>query len=233
MTAESISAGDDPRRLLADVRGLAQRVRLDQRVTWLPLLVLGLVSLGAIVVHRLTSPELLECQAMPDGSQVCQVWFQAVQIYWWVALVAAYVLIAVGYRRVARKRGLGTRMWPYVITGVALVVISAAVSGVWGVLDNPYFPDVPPASVQFLLRLADPTGAIGVALLVLAWLERRPALLIFTVGYLVVALTPINFGWGEHWGSNWEFAPQLVINGGLLLLGSAGFLLAHRLRRPR
>ena len=34
MTTDSVPAGGDPRRLLSDVRTLAHRVRLDQRVTW-------------------------------------------------------------------------------------------------------------------------------------------------------------------------------------------------------
>jgi hypothetical protein len=71
------------------------------------------------------------------------------------------------------------------------------------------------------------------ALLLLAWLERHVALLLFTIGYLTVVLVPINFGWGAHWGPHTWFIPQLVINGGVLLLGSAGFALAQRLRRPR
>ncbi|SCL73202.1 hypothetical protein GA0070608_5451 [Micromonospora peucetia] len=70
-------------------------------------------------------------------------------------------------------------------------------------------------------------------LLVLAWLERHPALLVFAFGYLAVVLVPINFGWGVHWGGRWHDAPMLIIGGGVLLLGSAGFGLAHRLRRPR
>ncbi|MFI6261503.1 hypothetical protein [Micromonospora sp. NPDC051006] len=232
MTSESIPAGGDPRRLLADARDLARRVRLAQRVTWLPLLVLALVTFGAILVYRFSQPVLSDCQPMADG-QVCKAWYRTAQFYWWAALVLAYVVIAGGYLRVARARGLGTRVLPYVLTGVALVVLSAAVSGVWSILDHPYYPDEPPAFVQFLFRLVDPTGAIGLALLVLAWLERRVALLLFALGYLAVVLVPINFGWGVGWGSQWAFAPQLVINGGLLLLGSAGFALAQRLRRPR
>ncbi len=74
---------------------------------------------------------------------------------------------------------------------------------------------------------------LGWALLVLAWLERHVALLVFALGYLTVVLVPITFGWGAHWGSDGEFAPMLVISGGLLLLGSAGFALAQRLRQPR
>jgi hypothetical protein len=87
--------------------------------------------------------------------------------------------------------------------------------------------------VLFVDRLIGPWGMIGIALLVLARLERNIALFAFTIGYLAVVLVPINFGWGVGWGPLWGFAPQLVINGGLLLLGSAGFALAPRLRRPR
>lgn len=75
--------------------------------------------------------------------------------------------------------------------------------------------------------LVEPAGATGVALLVLAWLERHLALLLFAVGYLVVVLVPVNFGWGTHWGSVWGFAPQTVINGSVLLLGGLGFALAQ------
>ncbi len=103
----------------------------------------------------------------------------------------------------------------------------------WFRLDSPAYTDHPSTVVQLLFRLLDPTGAIGLALLVLAWLERHLALLLFTLGYLAVVLVPINFGWGVHWGSQWHFAPMLVISGGVLLLGSAGFALAQRLRRPR
>ncbi|AVT37761.1 hypothetical protein [Plantactinospora sp. BB1] len=232
MTTDSVPAAGDPRRLLADARDLARRVRLAQRVTWLPLLVLALVTFGAILVYRFGDPVLSDCQPV-DRGQVCKVWYRSAQLYWWTALVLAYVVIAGGYLRVARARGLGTRVRPYVLTGVALVVLSAAVTVAWRLLDNPYFPDTPPALVQFLFRLFDPTGAIGLALLVLAWLERRVALLLFALGYLTVVLVPINFGWGVGWGDRWGMAPQLVINGGLLLLGSAGFALAQRLRRPR
>jgi hypothetical protein len=65
---------------------------------------------------------------------------------------------------------------------------------------------------------------------VLAGLERHVALLLFALGCLLV---PLNFGWGVHWGAATWFIPQLLIDGGVLLLGGAGFALAQRLRRPR
>ena len=231
MTTDSVPAGGDPRQLLADTRGLARRVRVAQRVTWLPLLVLAVVTFGAILVYRFSEPVLSDCRVLPDG-QTCRVFHRTPQIYWWTALVLAYVVIAAGYLRVARGRGLGTRVRPYVLTGVAFVLLSAAVTVTLLVLGDPYRPDTPPATFGFLLRLADPITVTGWALLVLAWLERHVALLVFALGYLTVVLVPITFGWGAHWGSNWQFAPMLVINGGLLLLGSAGFALAQRLQ-PR
>jgi hypothetical protein len=232
MTSDTVPAGGDPRRLLADTRSLARRVRLAQRVTWLPLLVLALVIFGAIPVYLWGHQVLSDCQPVADG-QVCRTWLRDAQIYWWTALALAYVVIAGGYLRVARARGLGGRVLPYVLTGVGLVVLSAAVSAVLVHAELWAYPDTPSTAVLVLLRLLDPTGAIGLALLVLAWLERHLALLLVTLAYLAVALVPITFGWGLHWGGGLQFAPSLILCGGVLLLGSAGFGLAHRLRRPR
>lgn len=230
MTSDAVPAGGDPRRLLADARDLARRVRLAQRVTWLPLLVLAVVTFGAIPVYRFGHPVVSDCRAAGDG-ETCRVWFQAASFYWWTALVLAYVVIAGGYLRVARARGLGTRVLPYVLTGVALVVLSAAVTAALLLIHPLPHPESPSALVVFLLHLLDPTAMIGLALLVLAWLERRAALLLFALGYLAVVLAPIGPGWGTR--SWWGFSTQLAINGGLLLLASAGFALAPRLRRPR
>jgi hypothetical protein len=232
MTTEPVPSGGDPRRLLSDARDLARRVHLDQRVTWLPLLVLALVTFGAIPAHEVA--RISDCHAVNNG-QVCKVPSQTVTFYWLAALVLAYVVIAGGYLRVARARGVDARVLPYAVTGVALVGLGFAFVAVWIRLhpDPLTHPEEPSAFAQFLAQLLDPPGAIGLALLVLAWLERHVALLLFTLGYLTVVLVPINFGWGQHWGPETSFIPQLVINGSALLLGSAGFALAQRLRRPR
>jgi hypothetical protein len=224
MTTDSVPAGDDPRRLLANARQLAHRVRLAQRVTWFPLLVLGAVSFVAIPVERY-GPRVVNCQTAGTGT-TCRFWLESAVIYWPLALLLAYAAIAYCYVRVARARGLSTRVLPYVFTGVALAALLTAVG-----LTLHYLvpqPMTPPGAVVRLFRLVEPAGAIGLALLVLAWLERHLALLLFTLGYLVVVLVPVNFGWGTHWGLNWGFAPALVISGGMLLLGGLGFALAQR-----
>ena len=53
------------------------------------------------------------------------------------------------------------------------------------------------------------------------------ALLVFTLGYLVIVLVPITFGWVIPL-SPWSFLPRLVIGGSVLLLGGIGFALAQR-----
>jgi hypothetical protein len=151
--------------------------------------------------------------------------------FWPPALLLAYAAIAVCYVRVVRARGLGAWVLPYALTGVALTVVFTAA---W-VAARLYFPSHPhtfPYWVLVLDRLIAPWGTIGVALLVLARLERNVALLVFTLGYLTVALVPIDFGW--HWqgqGIRTSFLPQQIIDGTVLLLGAIGFALAGRRHR--
>lgn len=226
MTTESVPTGD-PRRLLSDVRTLAHRVRLDQRVTWVALLVLAAVTFAAIPFdyYFLVS----HCVPAGDG-KLCSFSREGALYYWPPALLLAYGLIALGYVRVARARGLGTRVRPYVITGGVLTVLFAAA---W-VAARLYFPSHPTQFSSWVLvvdRLIAPWGTIGVALLVLARLERNVALLVFTLGYLAVVLVPIDFGWGHGYGIRTTFLPQQVINGAVLLLGAIGFALARRRRR--
>jgi hypothetical protein len=197
----------------------------------LPLLALALVTFGAILVLRVSEPVTTNCKAL-DGGEVCKVWDPAAQSYWLVALVAAYVVVSRAYLRIARDRGVDARVRPFVIAGAALALVMfglvAAGAGAWFVSDPRELLD-PSTSLQVLFRLLTPAGAIGLALLVLAWLERNVALLVFTVAYLAVVLVPTTFTWGGGWGE----APPLIISGAVLLLGSAGFATAQRLRRTR
>jgi hypothetical protein len=230
MTSDSIRTGDDPRRLpadprrlLADSRRLTQEVRLDRRVTWLPLLVLAGTLLLAAPVYRLGN--VMHCH--PDGS--CQLTQQTPVIYWPLALAAAYAAIAYWYQRVARARGLSPRLLPYVVTGVAMVAVFLGAQ--W--FGHHYLRVHPPAHpfsplIMALDALVAPSGLIGLALLVLVWLERNFALLLFTVGYLAVVMTQGAYSWLGNHGPYWFLLAPLVINGAVLLLGAAGFAQAQR-----
>ena len=213
----------DAHRLLSDVRALTGRVRRDQRLTWAALLILAAVTFVAIPVDYAGMD--VDCTG-----DVCAFDRIGVHYYWPVALLLAYAAIALSYVRAARARGLGARVMPYAITGTVLTVLFVAA---WAGI-RIYFDSHPPITfpewVLVLDRLIAPAGTIGIALLVLARLERNVALLVFTLGYLAVVLVPIDFGWHAHSSVRAEFVPQQVINGVVLLLGAAGFALAGRRR---
>ena len=229
MTTESAYPGDDPHRLLASTRELARGVHRAQRATWFPLLVLAVVTFASIPV--LYGHHTLTCKAVPPAGRVCGVYSTAAFVYWPIALVLAYAAIAAFYIHRSRARGVGTRVWPYVTAGIIIAVVLTCAS-LWAAHHPPAGGyDIlwlhGPQSLGLFLRLASPSGAIGLALLVLAWAERNRALLVFTLGYLVIVLVPITFGWVMPL-SPWSFLPRLVIQGSVLLLGGIGFALAQR-----
>ena len=224
MATETAYPGDDPHRLLSNARKLAQRVRKEQRATWFPLLVFAALTFASIPVRRYSGHHL-DCLAVP---RICTVYSDAEFVYWPIALVLAYVAIAAFYIRRSRARGVGTRVRPYAIAGI---IVAVALTGValWE-LHNP--PVENPIGLNGLpYRLASPGAAIGLALLVLAWVERNCALLLLTLAYLAAVLVPITFGWVQH-DPPWYSYP-VVFQGSVLLLGGIGFALAQRpLRSP-
>lgn len=238
MTTDSASPGDEPRQLLGTAHELARRVRKAQRATWFPLVVLAAVTFAAIPVDRYSPVArgacgVIRAAAGPSGYG-CTVARTAGLVYWPIALVVAYAVIATWYLRTSRARGVGTRVWPYVTAGIVIAAVASGVSlwtyhhilaGEWDILGLRVGP---PQSQILVSRLAGPADAIGLALLVLAWAERNRALFVLTLGYLAVVLVPVNFGWVITPPSPWFYLPQLVIQGSVLLLAGIGFALAQR-----
>lgn len=229
MTAHSIPADGDPRRLLSDLRSLSHRVRADQRMTWVALLVLGVATLAAIPVDWFG----MQVTCGPDGG--CEFARNGMLYYWIPATPLVYAAIAFFYLRAARARGLGGRVLPYAITGAATtIVFPAAWLAVTTYFSSHPMPDQPLPYWWFVLdRLVMPWGMIGVTLLVLAWLERNTALLVFTLGYLALVLLvlPMNDGFSSpHLGVRAAMAgPQLIV-GAVLLLAALGFRVVGRRR---
>lgn len=224
MTTDSVPAAGDPRRLLSDVRTLAERVRRDRQVTWVALLVLAAVTFVAIPFDWFFLER--DCQTVADGV-ICHV--RNVSFYWPPALLLAYAAIAVTYIGIARTRGLGARVLPYVLSGVALTALHTA-AWLWMrlYLDSHPVPTHPfPYWLMLLDRMVAPWGTIGLALLVLAWLERNVALVAFTLGYLAVVLVPLNVAYRSTWDITGFLGPQ-IFDGVVLLLGAVGFGLARK-----
>jgi hypothetical protein len=239
MTTESASPAGDPRQLLSGADELARRVRRAQRATWFPLVVLAVVTFAAVPVDRY-GHYATTCTAAgsagPAG-RVCVTLAAAAAVYWPVALVAAYAAVAAFYFRRARARGIGTRVWPYVTAGIIIAVLVTGAS-LWAA-SHPAAGEsdilglhLQAQSLGLLFRLVNAFGAIGLALLVLAWAERNRALLVFTLGFLAVMLIPPDsLGWAVARSSPWSFLPHLVINGSVLVLGGVAFALAQRSAR--
>lgn len=238
MTDQKGSRVEAARQTLSTTRHLAHRVRLAQRSTWFPLVLLGLVVLAAAPFYRMGRHAVVCDPALGarGGVQIIhrgtcvQVVSWPAGVYWMVAFVLAYTAIAAVYLHRARRRGVGVRILPYVGTGIGAGLVFGIAAAWSHQLDLAgRFPSGPVAVGMV------PLVSIGLTLFVLARLERNRALLVFTVGYSVLALLVCGIGTrrlgldaGAGLGPMWGFLPGLILAGGALLLGGIGFALAQR-----
>ncbi|WP_149030435.1 hypothetical protein [Kitasatospora sp. MBT66] len=248
MTDASVPSSGAPQEVLASLGDLTRRVRAAQRATWFPLLLFGVLTLGGILVDRLTFrvEEVTPCPPGPSRADVvltvCTAAKQGSPLYWTAGIALVYAATAVFYVRRARARGVGSPIRPYVLTGVALVVVVAATMFWVGRngIPQPGEPldfwslqlDPGAGTTQFLERLTGEAAAVGLPLLVLSWVERSRALLLFALAYLLLELVPISTGWaGIGAASPWSGLPRLIVPGVFLLLGALGFALVQLPRR--
>lgn len=226
MANHPIPSRDDPQNLLSTTRDLTRRVRLTQRGAWFPLVVFAAVTLAATPFNRY-GPHPVHCTSARGGGQVCIAYSALALWYWPVALLAAYVAISWFYLHRAHQRGVGTRVQPYVVVGAVLTLLSTAWA-LW-VYAHPAFlvealriGSAQPAT--YLDRMASPAGAIGLALLLLAWIERSWPLLALTAVYLIVQTSTVGIGARFSHPSPWAFLPHLLADSAVLLIG--GVILA-------
>jgi len=244
MTDASVPSPDTPHDVLASLGDLTRKVRAAQRGTWFPLLLLGALTLGGILVSRFTFEVLtVPCPAADsaDGTG-CTLIRQGSPVYWTLGLALAYTATAFFYLRRSRARGVGTPVRPYILTGIALVGLVTA-TAFWSIRQGMVQPgdqvdfwglrlDPTSGVTMFLERLTGNATAVGLPLLVLSWVERSRALLLLTVVYLAIELVPLTTGWaGIPVSSPWSGLPRFGVPGVLLLLGALGFGLAELPRR--
>jgi hypothetical protein len=150
-------------------------------------------------------------------------------IYWTVALAGAYFVITGFYVVRARRRGVGTRIGPYVIAGLAGVALVAVL---W--LAQRYLGGQSRYPSALVVHGLNPLLAIGLALFALAWAERSRALLVFAAANLAALLANSydidgllrDHGWRVPMA--WTFTPRLWAAAAVLLLAGAAFAAAGR-----
>jgi len=211
-------------------------VRATQRATWFPLLVLAAVTFAAVPVYRFGHYELT-CRNQPGGGRACLVWNTTSLVYWPIALVLAYVVIAAFYLHRARTRGVGTRVYPYAAVGIVLAVVTGGAAA-WLATHPPvgtfalFGLHLGPGPAGWVFPLVSPAFAVGLGLVALAVVERSWALALLAVGYLAFAVVPgQDLGWVLRYPSPWAQVPRLVIGGGVLLVAGLLFAVAQRPRR--
>jgi hypothetical protein len=247
MADASVPSPGTPHEVLAGLGDLTRRVRAAQRGTWFPLLLLGALTLGGILVSRFTfKVETVPCPATDPAAgtgctQVTQI-TQGSPVYWPIGLALAYAATAFFYIRRSRNRGVGTPVRPYILTGIALVGLVTA-TATWSLRHGMPQPgeqldfwglhlDPTSGVTRFFERLTGNATAVGLPLLVLAWVERSRTLLLLTAVYLAIELVPLTTGWaGIPSTSPWSAVPRYGVPGVLLLLGALGFALAELSRQ--
>jgi hypothetical protein len=245
MTEDSGRAAESSRQLLLGTRELTRRVRRAQRGAWFPLVLLGLVAAGAAPFYRVGPHPHATCTAIVTrgpggiaagpgtGAVKCFIAFGwPAFIYWVIALAAAYAVVAGFYVLRARRRGVGARIRPYVIAGLAGVMLVAVL---W--LVQRYLGSQTRYPSALVVHGLNPLLAIGLALFALAWAERSRALLVFAAANLAAVVG--NFydidgllrDHGLAVSLPWTFVPRLWAAAAVLLLAGAAFAIAGRQRR--
>jgi hypothetical protein len=144
-----------------------------------------------------------------DRGACIQVVGWPVGIYWIIAFVLAYVAVAAFYLYRARSRGVGARVLPYVGAGIAAGLVFGIASAGRQQLNMERYFLTGPVAVGMV-----PLISIGLALLVLARVERNWPLLAFATGYLVVAALACGMSMrrlgptvGSNLGPMWRCVP--------------------------
>src|SRR3569833_1519346 len=237
MSDESVPTTDKTQQVRSTTDQLTRRARQAQRGTWSPPALLGLVVVAAAPFYRLgrhtvTCDPALGARGgveIIDRGVCVQVVGWPSGVYWILALVLAYAAIAAFYVFRARSRGVGSRVLPYVGAGSAVGLVFGGASAWTQELKLESYSPAGPVAVGLV-----PLVAISLALFVLARMERSWAVLAFAAGRQErgrqIAGGGIRRGLGWDLPATWGFLPNLLLAGGVLLLGGAGFALAERYR---
>jgi hypothetical protein len=218
--------------LLGAVQRVAKETRHARHGYWFPLLLSGLIILGALPFSYFSighySGKFTDFFGFCLCSQAGNHPFGST-LYWLIAIPLGFAAVAAYYIVRSRRTGLKVRIWPYIATGVVifgLVILTAAQV---------------PAPLRFMYRIDvwtryatvqgfAPILVISFAFFALAIIERSKALWLITLAFLGVAVLAntyniSNIGQRIHW--IWpDWAANLAFAGGFLVFVGLASLVA-------
>ena len=247
-----------PAELLHATRAATLRTRRARQGFWFPLVLFGLIVLGATPFYRRAGLAGLHCAPSGSGSDSGYFCFgrltgnasllggppdmngTGATVYWLTAILLGYAATLAFYRWRGARVGVAGRILPYVLTGVVLLGLAVLTSPtVWWRLQFTQRRGLPQ---ELTIRGLLPLVVLALGLLVLAHSERSVPLGVFAACFLAVALvsnlydvenqTP-RLDWTPP--DAWSLLPNLWLSGFVLLAGGLGFGLRAFAsgRRPR
>ncbi len=185
---------DDPASLLDELAELRKRARDDRHGYWFPLLLLGILSFGAI---PLSQPDPHPTDHLVDGGPGW--WINplthlglkaehealhplAVSLYWLAVLIVGLVTTVWWYRWRARRVGVETSTGTYVqvaVFGSVAVLLGIPLSSSLFFEYSPFYPTLPVVGVVM---------AVLLGLAVLAFRARRARQLFVPLGLVLVSM---------------------------------------------
>ena len=218
-----MTTADEANSILSTVDAAARKVRAARPRRAVPLLVLGLVIVGAMPFYVLADTWNQESSTLDQlsgslGGIMGTRGGAWIGLYWLIALAVAYGFIAWWYRRAAQRNGVAVNIKPFVIIGAALLVLLLIML----TQAARFLP------VNLLIRGLTPILTMAIGLFIWAVVERSGGLLAVAVVFLAAAISASLYDfanvvpfidWGEH--GQYVLLPNLMLCAAVLL-GSSG-----------
>jgi len=238
-----------PDQLLTELATLRHRARSARHAYWFPLVLFGLLTIGAAPLYLVPASRLplgLSSSVIGAGPNILGGLAIAsggfyLAWYWAVALVAGYLATLLWYRRHARQAGVQTPARGYLITGIVLTVLVLVLP--------PLTRFAPPLSLIWVpfadvwIRGTFAFLIIAAGLWVLAAAEHSPGLAVIAAIYTGAALLGtlynvenilFRLGWNPATPLDWRLAvlPNVLLPAAVLLLAGLIAFVVQRRTRP-